>query len=151
MAVQVRCPYCKEVLHIQRSEFDIEVLCPRCGRGFVWRKVLEARERERRELEERRRKLEEQQRQCEDAVPPVWYVLGGLFPIVGFVLGIIAVAKNKRGELAYLYSRFWRQFFGQVYTTISLSMSSSRVSPRAYGSRKKSQFPSRLQLPCRNL
>jgi len=63
VAVQVRCPYCREVLYIERSEFDTEVLCPRCRRGFVWRKVLEARERERREQEEQRRKqLEERRR-----------------------------------------------------------------------------------------
>ena len=41
VAVQIRCPYCKEVLYIKEEEFDIETRCSRCQRAFIWSNVLE--------------------------------------------------------------------------------------------------------------
>jgi len=40
MAVKIRCPFCQEVLYIEKEEFDTKTACPRCNRSFVWSKVL---------------------------------------------------------------------------------------------------------------
>jgi len=64
--VQIRCPHCREVLYIERSEFDMETLCPRCKQTFIWGNILKAEETKRRYEEERRRRLEEQRRRQEE-------------------------------------------------------------------------------------
>jgi DNA-directed RNA polymerase subunit M/transcription elongation factor TFIIS len=41
VAVQIHCPYCKEVLYIKEEEFDTETRCSRCQRAFIWSNILE--------------------------------------------------------------------------------------------------------------
>jgi len=57
MAVQIRCPHCWEILLIEREDFGLEIICPRCKRGFVY----ETEEQKRRREEERRRFEKRQQ------------------------------------------------------------------------------------------
>lgn len=110
MAVQIRCPYCKEVLYIKEEEFDIETKCSRCQRAFIWSNVLE-RERWRKEnlkrwqeshQKEEIRRLEEARKSGEVQAPeykpepgggaaPVRFRLS-LVGALGLVMAAVAVA-----------------------------------------------------------
>jgi DNA-directed RNA polymerase subunit M/transcription elongation factor TFIIS len=61
VAVQIRCPYCKQVLYINEKEFDIETRCSHCNRAFIWSNILE----KERWKEENRKRWQETQKQQE--------------------------------------------------------------------------------------
>lgn len=125
MAVQIHCPYCKEVLYIKEEDFDIETTCSQCKRAFVWSNILEQerwkeenlkRWQESQKQEEEMRLLEEVKKSRELQTPESEYKTdggktlirsrSGFFVTLGviaalvIIAAIIALALHKKSRTA---------------------------------------------------
>jgi DNA-directed RNA polymerase subunit M/transcription elongation factor TFIIS len=98
VAVQIRCPYCKQVLYIKEEEFDIETKCSHCNRAFIWSNILEQerwkkenlkRWQESERQKEQMRKLEEVRKSGELQPPEHKPEPGGGAAPVRFRLGLL--------------------------------------------------------------